>query len=72
MENDMQAMIPGINNLHTIGSSPLKRGAKNDLALPRDHVYASRGGAGQVSSKVNSAAFLPAMNRGGAGAVMKS
>jgi len=59
------AMVPGINNPQTIGSSPLKRGGKMDLVLPRDEVYAVGGGAGQVSTKVNERTFLPAMNRGG-------
>ena len=27
-QNGVQAMIPGINNLSTVGSSPLKRGIK--------------------------------------------
>lgn len=29
--NHLDAMIPGIHNLQTVGSSPLKRGAKNIL-----------------------------------------
>jgi hypothetical protein len=26
--NEIDALIPGLNNLNTVGSSPLKRGAK--------------------------------------------
>ena len=31
----VEALIPGINNLHTVGSSPLRRGAKNILNQTR-------------------------------------
>ena len=34
-KNSVQALIPGINNLQTIGSSPLKRGAKDILNSSR-------------------------------------
>jgi hypothetical protein len=31
LDSSRDAMIPGLNNLQTVGSSPLKRGAKNIL-----------------------------------------
>jgi hypothetical protein len=57
-------MIPGIHNIQSIGSSPLKRGVKKDINLPRDQVYAGGGGAGQISTKIGST-WLPAMAREG-------
>ena len=32
---EMDAMIPGIHNLNTVGTSPLKRGARNVLSYSR-------------------------------------
>ena len=31
----MEAMIPGIHNLNTVGTSPLKRGARNIMSYTR-------------------------------------
>ena len=33
--NQMEALIPGINNLNTVGSSPLKRGGRHILSSSR-------------------------------------
>jgi hypothetical protein len=30
---NLEALIPGINNLQTVGTSPLKRGARNILGV---------------------------------------
>lgn len=32
---DIDALIPGIHNLNTVGTSPLKRGGKEILSLSR-------------------------------------
>lgn len=58
-------MVPGIHNLSTVGSSPLKRGVKTLADNKRDFVYFNQGSAaGALSSKVNvKKVFLPAMDR---------
>jgi len=56
-------LVPGIHNISSVGSQPLKRGVKPQhiVALhERDKVYHSMG-AGQISSKVNNKWELPAM-----------
>ena len=58
-------MVPGIHNLATVGSSPLKRGIKTIADNNRDYHYINNGSAaGALSSKVNiKKVFLPAMDR---------
>lgn len=58
-------MVPGIHNLATVGSSPLKRGVKRLTDNSRDYHYLNKGtAAGALSSKVNvKKVFLPAMDR---------
>ena len=34
-QNSVEALIPGINNLNTVGTSPLKRGAVNMIQSAR-------------------------------------
>lgn len=47
-------MVPGIHNMPTVGSSPMKREAKTRITHPRDELYVSQGtAAGALSSKVN-------------------
>lgn len=54
-------LVPGINNISTIGSSPMKRGVHHIYNFfPRDNVYQVNG-AGQVSTKINNRGQLPAM-----------
>ena len=57
-------MVPGIHNLSSVGSSPLKRGAVK-LAEKREIQYINQGSAaGAVSSKVSlNKVILPAMDR---------
>jgi hypothetical protein len=56
-------LIPGINNLSTVGSSPMKRGVHHIYQfLPRDNVYQVNG-AGMVSTKINNKIYLPSMNK---------
>ena len=59
-----KALIPGIYNIQSVGSSPLKRGAKNLIQMQdRDGIYVQRG-AGQVSSITNTKKFiLPSFER---------
>jgi hypothetical protein len=54
-------LIPGIHNLPTVGTSPLKRGAKVAMDARDERPYILKGGAGVVSSKTNSKFILPAM-----------
>ena len=58
-------MVPGIHNLSTVGTSPLKRGAPKDVANQREKIYLNHGSAaGAVSSKVSlNKVILPAMDR---------
>jgi hypothetical protein len=58
-------MVPGIHNLSTVGSSPLKRGARRVADNQRDIHYIGLGSAaGTLSSKVNlNKVLLPAMDR---------
>jgi predicted glycosyltransferase len=58
-------MVPGIHNLSTVGSSPLKRGVKKLADNQRDFHYINGGtAAGALSSKVNiKKVILPAMDR---------
>ena len=46
LETAPEALVPGIHNIASVGSSPLRRGVKKDLVQPRDQVYGTRGGAG--------------------------
>ena len=56
-------MVPGVHNIKSVGSSPLRRGG-NILALQnRDRQYLEKGGAGASSTKVNSKSILPAITR---------
>ena len=58
-------MVPGIYNLSTVGSSPLKRGMKTLADNGRDYHYMDKGtAAGALSSKTNvRKVVLPAMDR---------
>ncbi len=49
---EQNGFVPGIHNLQTVGSSPLKRALNQNANLPRDDVYRDKG-AGQVSTKMN-------------------
>ena len=60
------ALIPGIHNIQSVGTSPLRRGAKNLVQLQdRDGIFVASGGAGQVMSLVNKRYMLPAFERDG-------
>ena len=59
--NAKEHMIPGINNLNTVGSSPLKRMAHQMVTLQRRDGRYNQEGAGQVTSKINCREQLPSM-----------
>jgi hypothetical protein len=46
--SNLEAMIPGIHNLQTVGSSPLKRGAKNIL-----NPYGTLNGSASLNNSIN-------------------
>jgi hypothetical protein len=54
-QNSVEAMIPGINNLNTVGTSPLKRGAVNMIQSARGEAHSRNGFSQSMKS-------LPMMN----------